>query len=83
MKKNEGKFCEDQRLCLCYQCIDNKYGQECSCCGKRNHTVQSYNSISCLEGSLLCNTCYDFEKCPNCWYESGGGLCNFCRSEYN
>ena len=83
-KKNEEKFCEDQRICLCYQCIENNYGQKCSCCGKRNHTVQYYKSCYSIdEESLLCDSCYSCECCPGCGcgYESGGELCRLCRSE--
>ena len=78
-KNKETPVCDDQIICLCYQCINVK---TCSCCGKRNHKVQIYNSSFCSNGSLLCDTCYMSEKCPGCGCESAGDLCKFCRSEY-
>ena len=80
-KNNEEKFCEDQRICLCYQCIENNYGQQCGSCGKRNYTVQYYKSNYSIDRELLCDSCYLHECCPICGYESGGEICRLCRSK--
>jgi hypothetical protein len=72
-------------ICNCEQCVYDRNllieQNTCDNCGihKPKNTIQ-YNSVFSKEGIMMCAECANRECCPSCRWESGGGLCRYCRN---